>query len=148
VRSRQLSQLVLLGALAGLAGLADRGAGALAGEWFHHEKPTPPPGRPRCIPHTAGRAGYAFDLNGHAQPTYTPSYVGYYVGGGSVHGGCARRVEDGTWGRDYEGLCFRRHVWLNWSHGTRYQGGTGAYDPDGPHVPDVIGLTISKVHNH
>jgi hypothetical protein len=70
------------------------------------------------------------------------------VGGGSGCCGCPRRVEEGTWGRDYQGHFLHRHVWLNWNHGRCYQGGTGAYESDGPFVPDVIGLTVSKIHNH
>ena len=57
-------------------------------------------------------------------------------------------AEDGTWGRDYQGHLIPRHVGLGWSHGRRYQGGTGSYDPDGHPVPDVIGLTASKIRNH
>jgi hypothetical protein len=145
--SRSVRSTVLL-VLGGLAMVAmDRAA--LAGGWFHHhEKGTPPPGRPRVFEHTAARAGYPPGISAHAHPTYTPAYVGYFVGGGSACGGCGRRVEDGTWGRDYEGIFLPRHVWLNWTHGLRYQGGTGAYNPDGPVVPDVIGLTVAKIHNH
>jgi hypothetical protein len=69
-----------------------------------------------------------------AIPTRTPAYIGYYVGGGCA---CARRGEprypcEGTWGWDFTGRCFLRKVDLRWWHGRRYQGGVGAYEPEGP----------------
>jgi hypothetical protein len=143
---RPVCHTLIVGGL--LCALGDRTA--LAGPWFHHHhEGTPPPGCPRAIGHTWARAGYPPCVSTHAHPTYTPEYIGYFVGGGgSAHHGCPRRPEDGTWGRDYEGMFLLRHVGLKWNHGRCYQGGTGAYDPDGPFVPDVIGLTVSKIHNH
>ncbi|MDR3635920.1 MAG: hypothetical protein P4L84_19110 [Isosphaeraceae bacterium] len=111
---------------------------ARAGLFFHRDTGTPPPGKPRRFEHTLERAGSPHVISAHAQPTNTPEYVGYYVGGGSAHGGDARTWQEGTWGWDYEGMHFRRHVGLNWSHGRRYQGGTGSYRADGPHLPDVF----------
>ncbi|WP_406697441.1 hypothetical protein V5E97_01155 [Singulisphaera sp. Ch08] len=107
---------------------------AFAGSFFHRPEGTPPPGPPRSIEHTHHRAGHPTRIADHANATNGPSYVGYYVGGGSAHGGCSRRVEEGTWGWDYEGIHFPRRVWLSWSHGRRSQGGTGAYKTDGPHI--------------
>jgi hypothetical protein len=82
------------------------------------------------------RAGYPQEVAPWARPSDTGRYVGYYVGGGCVN---PRKAEppypdDGTWGWDYLGGCFRRHVILGWWHGRRYQGGTGAYQTDGPKV--------------
>jgi hypothetical protein len=119
-----------------------------AGLFFHHHEGTPPPGHPRVIEHTQARAGDPLCLSPHARPTQTPAYVSYYVGGGAAHGGGPRRVEEGTWGRDYEGHWIPRHVWLGWYHGRKDQGGTGYYYTDGHPVPDVIGLTASKLRNH
>ena len=84
------------------------------------------------------RAGQPHWISAHAQATNTPEYVGYYVGGGTSHGGDPRAWEEGTWGWDYEGAHFLRHVPLRWSHGRRAQGGTGSYRADGPHLPDVF----------
>ena len=119
-----------------------------AGLFFHRHQGTPPPGHPRVFEHTHERAGNPHCISPHAQPTNTPDYIGYYVGGGGGHGAGPRSVEEGTWGRDYVGLCLPRHVWLGWNHGLHDQGGTGAYETDGPFVPDVIGLTVAKIRNH
>jgi hypothetical protein len=69
-----------------------------------------------------------------AQPSNTPANVGYYVGGGCPCGrlGEPRYPLEGTWGWDWSGWCCRRKVDLLWWHGRRYQGGTGAYNTDGP----------------
>ena len=143
VRSFRFS--LILGGLLCTAG--DRGA--QAGVFFHRDEGTPPPGRPRYyIEHTHERAGFPLAISGHAKPPNTPGYVGYYVGGGTGCFGCPRRVEDGTWGRDYQGHWIPRHVGLQWGHGRFYQGGIGAYDTDGHPPPDVIGLTASKLRNH
>ena len=123
-------------------------SGAEAGLFFHHDEGTPPPGCPRVIEHTHERAGFPLAISPCARPGATPDYVGYYVGGGTGCMGCTRRAEDGTWGRDYRGIWLPRHVGLKWSHGRLYQGGTGAYDSDGHPIPDVIGLTTSKLRSH
>jgi hypothetical protein len=70
-----------------------------------------------------------------ARPSEWGRYVGYTVGGGCVH---YRKAEpphrdDGTWGWDYRGL-FCRRVIAGWWHDRRYQGGTGAYQTDGPQL--------------
>ena len=56
--------------------------------------------------------------------------------------------DDGTWGWDETGChLFRRRVILGWSHGRKYQGGTGAYLTDGPVVPDPIAGFHGKLTN-
>ena len=101
---------------------------------------TPPPGKPRDIPHTDERAGWPRTLAGHLLPSTTPGGIGSYVGGGVPLGhGQPRRSEEGTWGWDETGCHFFRYrTILGWSHGRRHQGGTGAYATDGPYVPDPI----------
>jgi hypothetical protein len=69
-----------------------------------------------------------------AQPSDTPAYCGYTVGGGAPHHGEPRYLGEGTWGWDYTGWLFQRRVGLDWFHGARYQGGTGAYTTDGPRL--------------
>lgn len=144
--SRQVRFALVL-VLGGLASIV-AGRAAEAGHFFHRQRGTPPPGRPRVIEHTHARAGFPLQISPHAKPTYTPSYISSYVGGGAACRGEPRRVEEGTWGRDYMGSCIPRNVWLRWSHGRLYQGGTGSYEPDGHPVPDLIGLTAAKIHDH
>jgi hypothetical protein len=141
---RVLRFTLVLGCLACVTG--DRVAEA--GLFFHHHQGTPPPGCPRNIAHSHERAGFPLLISPCAKPGTTPAYVNYYVGGGAGCFGCPRRVEEGTWGRDYQGHWFPRHVGLGWYHGRKSQGGSGAYESDGHPVPDVIGLTVSKLHNH
>ncbi len=113
----------------------------------HHQKKegTPPPGIPRFIPHTDERAGFPRSLGHHPEPSKTSGGLGYSVGGGVPFFGHPhpRGPEDGTWGWDDTGWHgFRRRSFLGWSHGRKYQGGTGAYRADGPHIPDpIFGLT-------
>ena len=105
-----------------------------------HAQGTPSPGNPRCLPHTDERAGYPRDLSGHLEPSTTPGGIGYYVGGGVPlsHGEC-RQFGEGTWGWDETGChVFGHRNILGWSHGRRYQGGTGSYATDGPHIPDFV----------
>jgi hypothetical protein len=97
---------------------------------FHREKPGSP-GRPRCFDHTMERAGFPLTVSPHAQPTVTPAYTGYFIGGGTAHGGEPRRVEEGTWGLDYGGYHLPRLTRLGWSHGRRFQGGGGTYTTEG-----------------
>src|SRR5262249_50871290 len=120
--------------------------------WFHrhHREGTPPPGKPRCIPHTDERAGYPRLLAHHLQPSVTPGGIGYYVGGGGVclGKGHPRHPEEGTWGWDETGFHrFQHRNILGWSHGRKYQGGTGAYMTDGPVVPDLIYATTSTLNS-
>jgi len=77
-------------------------------------------------------AGCAMLFRKRAIPSNTPHYDGYWVGGGLPVHGDAPTIEEGTFGWDYFGALFKRHVQLNWSHGRLYQGGTGAYKTDGP----------------
>jgi hypothetical protein len=84
----------------------------------------------------------------YAKPSNTPHYCGGYVGGGTICKGDPRSLDEGTWGWDYQGCCagFRR-IWLQWSHGRRYQGGTGAYKTDGPPVPNILAIPpLKKEH--
>lgn len=119
----------------------------------HYQKKegTPSPGKPRCIPHTDECAGYPRTMANHLEPSATPGGIGYYVGGGLLighgQGECQQR-DEGTWGWDETGGShFRRRVILGWSHGRKYQGGTGAYRTDGPVVPDLIYATTSTLNS-
>jgi hypothetical protein len=69
-----------------------------------------------------------------AVPSDTGHYLGYYVGGGCGRPlkGEQRRADEGTWGWDYQGWLVPRRVMLQWWHGRRSQGGTGAYNTEGP----------------
>ncbi|HEV3165654.1 MAG TPA: hypothetical protein VGZ22_16625 [Isosphaeraceae bacterium] len=97
---------------------------------------------------TLRRAGNPQCLSHHAAPSTTPNYSGYYVGGGSAHGGGPRCVEEGTWGWDYVGGHLPRHVYLRWTHGRRDQGGTGSYKVDGPEVPNVFNALKPRAHRN
>jgi len=77
------------------------------------------------------RAGWPECLRSRAIPSDTGHYCGYWVGGGAACFGQGRYLDEGTWGWDYMGLCFRKRVALDWWHG-RYQGGVGQYQTDGP----------------
>ena len=116
---------------------------------FLKKEGTPPPGKPRWIPHTDERAGYPRSLSGHLETSRTAGGIGYYVGGGVPCGrGEGRRAIDGTWGWDDTGCRhFRRRTILGWSQGRRYQGGTGAYRTDGPVMPDLIYATASTINS-
>jgi len=56
-----------------------------------------------------------------------------------VGGGCPcpqkadpPRPDEGTWGWDFLGRFFKSNVLLGWWHERRYQGGSGAYQTEGP----------------
>src|SRR5262249_47094728 len=119
--------------------------------WYHrhHREGTPPPGKPRPIPHTDARAGLPSTPAHPPATSPTPGGIGYYVGGGVCLGhGQPRFRDDGTWGWDETGSGnFRHRVILGWSHGRKYQGGTGAYRTDGPVVPDLIYATTSTLNS-
>ncbi len=121
---------------------------ALGGHFSRRRQGTPPPGEPRSIEHSHRRAGYPLCLSPRADLTNTPEYEGYYVGGGSPYHGEGRCRTEGTWGWDYVGWHLPRRVALGWNHGRREQGGTGAYETDGPHVPDVIAGTTAALEEH
>jgi len=74
-----------------------------------------------------------------AVPSNSAANLGHYVGGGCTPllRGEPRRLDEGTWGWDYQGCLIPRHVNLGWWHGRRYQGGTGAYRTDGPHYHEA-----------
>lgn len=79
------------------------------------------------------RAGCPMSVRPWAVPSNTRFYGGYYVGGGNAYGrGEPRLPNEGTWGWDYGGIWFAKRVILDWTHGRRYQGGTGAYATEGP----------------
>ena len=78
-------------------------------------------GNPQCIAPYAGPS-----INNH--------YGSYWVGGGSLFADGPRQLNEGTWGWDYRGILFPKQVALGWTHGRRYQGGTGAYRTVGPSV--------------
>jgi hypothetical protein len=106
---------------------------------------TPPPGRPRAIPHTDERAGLPRCVSPHATPSRSPADLGYWVGGGAAHGGSAPCAGVGTWGwDDTGGLHIKRRVALRWTRG-RHQGGAGAYATDGPHVTDVPTAIVGRL---
>lgn len=68
-----------------------------------------------------------------AVPAYNCRDGGYFVGGGiPVFGDGHCQYHEGTWGWDYGGILFNKRVALHWGHGSRHQGGTGAYKSDGP----------------
>jgi len=79
-----------------------------------------------------GRAGCPMNVRRFAIPSNTRYYGGYQVGGGAALGGEGPTLEEGVFGWDYFGILFTKRIALNWSHGARYQGGTGAYRTDGP----------------
>jgi len=109
--------------------LAGRNA---CGGLLHHHDGVPAKRHAKPIPHTQHRAGHPFLVSPHAEPSNTESFNGYYVGGGAAWHGEPRYLEEGTWGWDYVGGHLSRNVFLQWSHGRRYQGGSGAYQTDGP----------------
>jgi hypothetical protein len=74
-----------------------------------------------------------------ARPLNTPAYDGYYVGGGATCRGDGPCPLEGTWGWDFIGRCYARKVMLGWWHGRRYQGGTGAYGINIPHLLPALG---------
>lgn len=78
------------------------------------------------------RAGNPQSLRKVTIPSNTRFYGGYYVGGGTPAKGAGRCLEDGTWGWDYAGILFTKRISLNWTRNGRPQGGTGAYQTDGP----------------
>jgi hypothetical protein len=93
------------------------------------------------------RAGHPQQVAWYAHPSETLQYTGYYVGGGSAFGGSCRCCTEGTWGWDYHGKFLPHRVILYWSGG-RYQGGTGAYKPNGHPVPDVPALLNPAIYSH
>ncbi len=83
-----------------------------------------------------------------AIPSDTGHYIGYYVGGGKACLGDYPEPCDGTWGWDYRGLLLPHRVFLLWSHGRSYQGGTGAYRTDGPELLKHEGKLFHRDGEH
>jgi hypothetical protein len=100
----------------------------------------------QATPHTFHQAGHPEVVSEFAQESYNEHYSGGYIGGGKAHGGHERCANQGTWGWDY--TPFRpmsSKIFLKWSHGRHYQGGTGAYATDGPKPLEHITETV---HGH
>ncbi len=108
-----------IGCLAVLAALT-----ATAAAWGQStgQAASPPPS---CPADDCGMARWAV-------PSDTGRYTGYWVGGGSAFHGDPREPTEGVWGWDYSGACFVPRIARWWNHGRYYQGGPGAYRPDGP----------------
>ncbi len=87
------------------------------------------------------RAGCPQCVAGYARPSVNKHYLGYYVGGGAAIRGEGRCLDEGVWGVDYRGGVWHRIIRLDWWHGTKNQGGTGAYKTDGPHL-------LKQLHEH
>jgi hypothetical protein len=84
--------------------------------------------------HTMPKKGWPDHLSRLARPSESPQNVGYFVGGGSPRASAdPPSPHEGTWGWDYKTRCINPRIMLNWWH-NRYQGGTGAYTTDGPHI--------------
>jgi hypothetical protein len=101
---------------------------ARAGDWLHHRHD------PVIVPQrTEHDAGQPWCVRNHAIPIDNGHHQGYYIGGGSSIGGELPHHDEGTWGWDYAGLVSHGpRVRLNWTHGRRYQSGTGSYNAEGP----------------
>jgi hypothetical protein len=103
---------------------------------------TPWMGRPATERHhfqgnQFARAGDPQCISPLAHPAESPHETGYYVGGGArlrARAGEERRPDEGIWGMDYAGLIITKRTNLKWWHGSRYQGGYGAYATDGPRL--------------
>jgi hypothetical protein len=103
---------------------------------------TPSMGRPATERHLFqgnqfARAGNPQCLSHFARPTDSPHETGYFIGGGArtrAAAGQPRSITDGTWGTDYTGILFPKHIELNWWHGQRAQGGGLGYRNVAPRV--------------
>ena len=94
-----------------------------------------------CYRSELHRAGYPNRISRLAVPSNSCRYAGYYVGGTTPfwrHGN-ARCPDEGTWGWDYWGGKFKRHISLAWLHGRDANRKFGSYRTDGPKV-------IEKIH--
>lgn len=96
-------------------------------EWTEYK-----PSKPQQIPHTMHRAGHPDQISSRASNAKPGSVIGYPVGGGVAFGkGYGPMLDEGTWGWDSTGTTLLpRSVWLGFSHGQKYQGGTGSYASD------------------
>jgi len=113
----------------------DRGA-PLPETWSNCCPETQPMECPTCFIDPLHRAGHPETICRRAKPSNNCHYDGYYVGGGlpgmPLRGESRCGSHEGTWGWDYGGILFAKRTALNWGHGLRSQGGTGAYKSDGP----------------
>lgn len=100
--------------------------------WLRNDKTAEIPyGTTTEADHTMERAGYPMEVSKCATVVETCAYVGYPVGGGAPCKGGSPGPTDGTFGWDYQGRCFKRHVFL-WWYRYKPQGFDGAYKTDGP----------------
>jgi hypothetical protein len=79
-------------------------------------------------------SGCPITVRPRAIPSNTRHYGGYWVGGSLPIFGDDPTLEEGTFGWDYFGVLFTKRVDLRFSHGRRYQGGSGQYKTDGPRL--------------
>jgi hypothetical protein len=87
--------------------------------------------------HTPEQAGYPPCISTCAKCGRTCKYAVGYVGGGCL--GCCgevRRLDEGTFGWDYDGGWRCGRVFLNWCHCGKSPK-PGPYKVDGPNVPDI-----------
>jgi hypothetical protein len=99
-----------------------------------------------ATPHTIRQAGYPYCVSPVSMVSYNEHYSGGYIGGGKFLGGDYPCPHQGTWGWDY--TPFRpmsSKIFLRWSNGRHYEGGTGAYKTDGPKPIEHIKETV---HGH
>ena len=90
--------------------------------------------------HTPEQAGYPPCVSGCAKCGRTDKYALGYIGGGCV-GRCGepRRLDEGTFGWDYDCHFLPGRVFLNWCHCGKSPK-AGPYKTDGPNVPDVFSV--------
>jgi hypothetical protein len=86
------------------------------------------------------RAGCPQCLSRWAVTSNSRQYAGYYVGGTTpfARRGDGPRAHEGTWGWDYRGGFFQRHVALDWLHGRNERRRFGKYETDGPHFAERL----------
>ena len=100
-----------------------------------------------ATPHTIRQAGYPQWVSPVSMVSYNERYSGGYIGGGKFfHGGDEPCVHQGTWGWDYSPFRpMSSRIFLKWSNGRHYEGGTGAYATDGPKPMEHI---KESIHSH
>jgi len=96
--------------------------------------------------HSWKQSGYGNIVKKHAKPANTQAYDGYWVGGSSFsRKASAPSAMQGTYGRDYFGICFDRLVVLGWKNKEHDKVGTGKYATDGgPRVRNVLGIKLPE----
>ncbi len=136
---------IAAGLTALILGAFPMGGSVMAGDHAHfhlHSRPK----STQATPHTFLQAGNPQEMSRIARPSDNDHYSGDYVGGGKAFGGEGRCANEGTWGWDY--TPFRPmspRIFMNWSHGRRYQDGYGRYATDGPKPLEHI---TEAVHEH